>query len=195
MDLFTDHIDSNPANDNPSNLRWVTRKENNSTRHAKAMKKKNAKHTTHMHEVIKATHKYRDEVAYFANGKHCAKAIGCTTALVYAVLRKENKKRTAMGWYLEWTSSDCDVAATKDKWYAERLSSKREVAEKKLASINNTIKYLQLRNEAREACLSMMSSTNPRAAGTLRKLENARKRVNMLESKRDKLEQMLEASN
>lgn len=44
-----DHIDNDKTNNVVSNLRWVSRKFNNSRPHAIAMRKKNHKTTSHSH--------------------------------------------------------------------------------------------------------------------------------------------------
>ena len=60
-----DHIDNDKTNNNVKNLRWVSRKFNNSRPHAIAMRKKNYRHSTHTHQFVKATR--GGEVQYFKN--------------------------------------------------------------------------------------------------------------------------------
>lgn len=52
--LQADHIDNNPTRNVQSNLRWLTRKQNNSRKHAKMMRERNRKLTTHNNEFVKA---------------------------------------------------------------------------------------------------------------------------------------------
>ena len=56
-DFQVDHIDNNPAHNVASNLRWLTRKDNNSRQHSRMMKSKNHRHTMHKHEKIMAVNK------------------------------------------------------------------------------------------------------------------------------------------
>lgn len=60
-----DHIDNDKTNNVLSNLRWVSRKFNNSRPHAIAMRKKNYRHTNRLHQFVKATK--GGEVQYFKN--------------------------------------------------------------------------------------------------------------------------------
>lgn len=96
-----DHIDNNHLNDRPENLRWVSRKFNNTRKHALRLRSENARCSSHVDEVIKGTG--RDgEIKYFNNGKDAAKQIGCTSVLVYNVLNKMHWAKRAKGWKLEW---------------------------------------------------------------------------------------------
>lgn len=56
-DFQVDHIDNNPSHNIASNLRWMTRKDNNSRQHSRMMKSKNHRHTMHKHEKIMAVNK------------------------------------------------------------------------------------------------------------------------------------------
>lgn len=100
--LQADHIDCDTTNDNPENLRWLTRKQNNSTEHSLQMRSKNAKCTSHLGEVIKATNRKTEEVKYFQNGKHAAEVLGCSSPLIYMVLNENNYQTTAKGWHLQY---------------------------------------------------------------------------------------------
>ncbi len=60
-----DHIDNDKTNNVRSNLRWVSRKFNNSRPHAIAMRKKNYRHASHSHQFVKATKD--NKVMYFKN--------------------------------------------------------------------------------------------------------------------------------
>ena len=96
------HLDDNSTNDSPDNLAWMTRKENNSQPHARAMKSKNANATDRRDYVIKCTDLKTGEVDYFINGKVAAKALKCSHVLVYRVLNKTDYAKTAKGHLLEW---------------------------------------------------------------------------------------------
>lgn len=68
--LQVDHIDSCSTNDAPENLRWVSRKFNNSTKHSRDMRSENHNYTNHEMDVLKATK--GKEVRYYKNGNKCA---------------------------------------------------------------------------------------------------------------------------
>lgn len=102
--LQVDHIDSDSMNDDPSNLRWVTRKTNNSTERKRKLNTINHKVTSHRSEVIEA--RKDDKVKYFKNGSLAAKALDCSHVLVYNVLNKDHYAKTAKGWKLRWIKQD-----------------------------------------------------------------------------------------
>lgn len=93
-----DHIDNDKTNNNVKNLRWVSRKFNNSRPHAIEMRKRNYKSTSHSHQFVKAT---KDgEVQYFKNALQTSKALGCSNAAVIKAL--DGHSHTAKGWVLEY---------------------------------------------------------------------------------------------
>ena len=93
-----DHIDNNKTNNSVKNLRWVSRKFNNSRPHAIAMRKKNYRHESHSHQFVKATR--GDEVQYFKNALKTARVLGCANATAIKALNGQSI--TAKGWVLEY---------------------------------------------------------------------------------------------
>lgn len=108
QNLQVDHINDNKLDDRPENLRWVTRKENNSKLHARKMKSVNSKKTSHKNQVLKAQKGH--EVKYFKDGHDCARCIGCSGPLVYMALDEKNRKHVAKGWTLQYIDKDSEEA-------------------------------------------------------------------------------------
>lgn len=100
-----DHINSVKTDNRACNLRWTTRRGNNSTPHAIKMKTKNARFTKRDRQAIKA--EKDGKVRYFATGTECAEALGCSTVLVYNAINRRGCARRAKGWTLSWT--ECGV--------------------------------------------------------------------------------------
>lgn len=101
-----DHKDNCRTRNCVSNLRWISRKANNSRKHARYMKSMNNNKNTHQGQIIRAW-KWNEttletDVKYFSNGTQAAKELGCSHVLVYYVLNPDHFARTARGWKLKW---------------------------------------------------------------------------------------------
>lgn len=126
-----DHIDGCRTRNCVSNLRWVSRKFNNSRRKATMLKSLNYQHTSHVHEFVKAVNSKSGEVKYFKNCHKCGLGIGCSHVLAIKALRGDIK--TAKGWKLtyilrdseEGRNSNVDVSTKSDKVRAIRAEKKR----------------------------------------------------------------------
>ena len=101
MNLQVDHIDDDPTNDRPENLRWVTRKENNSKQHARMMKSQHAHHIKHYDDFLVA--EKDDEKQVFLNGAKFARFAKCSNPYVYMCMKAGYKVR---GWSLRWVNRD-----------------------------------------------------------------------------------------
>ena len=107
-DYQVDHIDNDLAHNSVSNLRWMTRKQNNSRKHARQMKSEHAKYTRHNGEAIFGTNKKTGETCILGiDGYEVAAKLGCSHVLVYNALNKDIPYvKTAKGWKLEWVPVD-----------------------------------------------------------------------------------------
>jgi len=93
-----DHIDGNRARNCKSNLRWASRKFNNSRKRAKVLRAKNRVKASHTHQFVKAVK--GDEVRYFKSICAASKALGFSHVLGVKVIRGDFKY--AKGWTLEY---------------------------------------------------------------------------------------------
>lgn len=114
-----DHIDGNRTRNCVSNLRWVSRKFNNSRPRAKRLRAQANKGVSHIHQFVKATK--GEQVMYAKNASQMARKIGCSHVLTIKALRGDCN--TAKGWKLqyllrsdeEFKTSGVDVSTKADK--------------------------------------------------------------------------------
>ena len=126
-----DHIDGCRTRNCVSNLRWVSRKFNNSRRKATMLKSLNYQHADHSHQFVKAVNVKSGEVRYFKNCRQCGLGIGCSHVLAIKVLRGQFK--VAKGWKLtyilrdseEGINANVDVSTKSQRVRAIRAEKKR----------------------------------------------------------------------
>ena len=99
-EMCVDHIDNNRTRNCQSNLRWVTKKFNNSRKHARMMKSMNNRITAHPDEFVKATNKKTGEVRYFKNGTRAAKELNLDSSPIHRVLAGQGF--SVHGWYFKY---------------------------------------------------------------------------------------------
>lgn len=97
-----DHINSDRRDNRVENLRWLSRKENNSRPHAKKLQSQNHRAQSHKHQVLMA--QKNGQVRFFKSGFQAARALGCSRPLIYNVLNRRGSARRALGWDLQWMS-------------------------------------------------------------------------------------------
>lgn len=99
---YADHIDGDVTNNKIFNLRWVSRKENNSTAIKRLKNSMNAKAVKHEGQVIRGENKLTGEIKYWKTGTQACKDIGCSHVLVYNTLNPSYPLNHAKGWSLQW---------------------------------------------------------------------------------------------
>lgn len=131
--LQVDHKDNNKTNNFSRNLRFVSRKFNNSRKHARIMRMKNKKRTDHSEQYVKAFNPATGEIRYFKNGHQTAEAFGCSSPLVYMAL--DGKTPTCYGWKLEWISYFApEVSDFRHEVYMREMERERLNKEKRNAN-------------------------------------------------------------
>lgn len=78
----------------------MSRKFNNSRKQTIALKSKNHRHDSHIHQFVKAVDAANGQTLYFKNARLCALGIGCSHVMAIKVLRGEFK--AAKGWKLTY---------------------------------------------------------------------------------------------
>lgn len=117
--LQCDHIDGVRTNNHISNLRWVTRLQNNRRKHARMMKSINNKKMIRSDQFIKSVDRKTGEIRYYKNGPAAAMELSCSTPFVYMAL--EGNTPYCKGKVLTWVPrEECPelvekVEATKKK--------------------------------------------------------------------------------
>ena len=101
-----DHINNNPLDNRVSNLRWMSRKQNNTRLHAQRLRRKNSKFTNHQDQVLRAEREVdgKVEVKFYKSGIAAAKDLGCSHVLIYRAANPDDFAKRAHGWKLEWVS-------------------------------------------------------------------------------------------
>ena len=100
------HIDHDKMNCKASNLCWMSRKDNNSTEHARRLKSKSRKVGHKLHLCVRA--EKDGEVRYFLNARAASNELCFSHVLAIKVLRGEFSK--AKGWTLTYIPRDSDEA-------------------------------------------------------------------------------------
>lgn len=151
--------------------------------------------TSHQHrdEVIEAVNQKTGEVKYFANGKHCADIIKCSSPAVYLVLErtKENKKASIKGWTLKWTKdfNEDDLSTIKRERSAVSRVLKRGKFDSMIKKLEDTVKHIEKSIKTREKKVSSMSKMSDRRKTTMSFIEHLKSKKRDIESK---IEELLE---
>jgi len=145
--------------------------------------------TSHQHrdEVIEAVNQKTGEVKYFANGKHCADIIKCSSPAVYLVLErtKENKKASIKGWTLRWTKdfNEDDLSTIKKERSTVSRVLKRGKFDSRIKKLEDTVKHIEKSIKTREKKVGSMSKMSDRRKTTMMFIEHLKSKKRDIESK------------
>ena len=137
--MQVDHIDCNTFNNDASNLRWVTRKFNNSRQHARKMRSMNSKKTNRKNQIVKALDAESFETLYFDTAKEAASHFKCSAQSIYIAALNPNA-RLQWKWIISWISRDSEECKDDAKKFEVRKA--KAAAMKR---IEDKIRKLQLK--------------------------------------------------
>lgn len=121
------HIDGNRTNNCESNLKWITRIENNSDKLARKRKSQNARFVKRDNQIIRAVNKKTGEIRYYEYAKQVMVDLKCSHVLVYNVLNPNHFAKTAKGWFLEYIDKKTFIDSFEKMLHSEFNDLKSEI--------------------------------------------------------------------